>query len=194
MRICFASNNQGKIQELREMLNGIHEVYGLHDLGITEDIPETGTTLQENSHIKASFVHHRHSVAVIADDSGLMVDALDGAPGVYSARFAGTPKDDQANMDLLLKRLNGEKNRSASFRTVITFIDESGKQRQFTGEVEGQIIHEKKGSGGFGYDPIFQPTGYDLTFAELGTEVKNRISHRAKAVKQLIAYLQQFNG
>lgn len=194
MKICFASSNKNKIRELGEILIGIHEIVGLEELGVTEDIPETGTTLEENSRIKAIYVHERFNIPVIADDSGLIVHSLNGEPGVYSARYAGEAKDDNANMNLLLSRLEERENRSAEFQTVITYIDESGKEVQFLGSIPGIIIHEKRGKNGFGYDPIFQPNGYDLTFAELSSKEKNQISHRAIAVQKLAKHLNQTNG
>ncbi|GAB4232896.1 MAG: non-canonical purine NTP diphosphatase [Ekhidna sp.] len=194
MKICIASHNPGKIEELNHMLSGKHVVVGLTDIGFNEEIPETGKTLAENSLIKAQAIFDRFRIPVVADDSGLLVDSLNGEPGVYSARYAGVPKDDNKNMDLLLENLDGKNDRSAQFQTVISFIDQSGEVRQFTGQVEGVIIHEKKGTNGFGYDPIFKPNGYDLTFAELGADVKNKISHRANAVSKLIEHLNTIDG
>lgn len=144
MRICFASSNKNKIRELSEILSGIYEIVGLEAIGVTEDIPETGSTLEENSRIKAVYVHERFNIPVIADDSGLIVHALNGEPGVYSARYAGEAKDDNANMDLLLSRLE-KCDRSAEFQTVITYINQSGKEVQFLGSIPGIIIHEKRG-------------------------------------------------
>ena len=193
MEICFASHNANKVKEMNEIMPQGISIVGLKDLGITEDIKETGDTLEENSTIKASYVFERHNMPVFADDSGLLVSALGGAPGVFSARYAGPERDDDKNMDLLLLNLENLSNRSAFFKTVITFIDENGSVSQFDWVVEGEIIHEKKGTNGFGYDPIFKPNGYTQTFAELSTEIKNRISHRAKAVQKLLEYLHKIN-
>lgn len=174
------------------MPDGI-SIVGLAELGLTEDIAETGSTLEENATIKSSYVYKKHKSPVFADDSGLIVHALNGDPGVYSARYAGEERDDQKNMDLLLKNLAGKNDRSAEFRTVISYIDEAGEIHEFTGKIEGKIIEEKRGNNGFGYDPIFQPNGFDETFAELSSDIKNRISHRAKAVQKFLEYLHQIN-
>ena len=189
MKICFASHNVHKIMELNQLLGGIHEVIGLSDLGLQEEIPETGTTFEENSRIKAQHVFDLYRIPVFADDSGLCVKALDGAPGVYSARYAGTEKDDQKNMDLLLQNLGQQEERSAYFATVITYLDHQGQELQFYGQVNGQILRERTGTGGFGYDPIFRPDGYDISFAEMAATEKNKISHRALAVQKLITHL-----
>ena len=193
MKICFASHNLNKIQELNEMLSGVHQIVGLKDLGIEEDIPETGTTFEENSRIKAKYVFDKFHIPVFADDSGLCVEALDGAPGVYSARYAGEEKDDQKNIDLLLANLGAGENRKAHFATVITFIDEHGNEVQFYGQVDGDILHERTGNGGFGYDPVFLPKGHSVSFAQMPSNEKNKISHRARAVKKLIDHLSS-NG
>lgn len=167
----------------------------LKDIDCTDDIPETGTTLEANARQKAQYIFDRYHLSVFADDTGLEVDALGGAPGVYSARYAGGEgHDSEANMSKLLHELEGETNRKARFRTVIELIlaDNNGalvNECSFEGIVEGNIISERRGGGGFGYDPIFIPNGYDLTFAELGAEVKNGISHRSRAVKKLADYL-----
>lgn len=156
--------------------------------GITEDIPETGDTFHDNALQKAQYVFDRTSLYCFADDSGLEVHALNGEPGVYSARYAGEQRDANDNMDKLLHELNGKSDRSASFKTVISLLHPSGKYF-FEGEIKGQIIHEKRGEKGFGYDPIFIPDGYDITFAEMSPEVKNTISHRALAVDKLVEFL-----
>ncbi len=189
MEICFASHNENKVKEMNAIMPKGIKILGLKDLGITQEIAETGTTLEENSQIKASYVYDRHHIPVFADDSGLLVNALSGEPGVYSARYAGPERDDEKNMDLLLERLESHSDRSAEFQTVITFIDQEGKSKQFKGVVKGKIIHEKKGDNGFGYDPIFKPDNFNETFAELSHEVKNQISHRANAVQKLLDYL-----
>lgn len=190
MKICFASHNVNKVKEMNAIVPDGISILGLSDLAIDEEIAETGNTLEENSKIKASYVFERFKMPVFADDSGLLVNALNGEPGVYSARYAGPDRDDDKNMDLLLERLNGRVDRSAEFQTVITFIDQLGKTHQFKGIIEGTIITKKKGKNGFGYDPIFQPKNYTETFAELSQDVKNTISHRAKAVKKLLKHLQ----
>ncbi len=190
MNICFASHNQHKINELNQMLAGTYQVIGLDELGITEDIPETGNTFKENSRIKARYVFDRHKIPVFADDSGLCVNALNGAPGVFSARYAGPEKSDEKNNELLLKNLSEIQDRKAKFVCVITFISEDGEETQFSGEVSGTIRNERIGHEGFGYDPIFEPDGYQKTFAEFSNEEKNEISHRAIAVKSLIKHLK----
>ncbi|WP_370090264.1 RdgB/HAM1 family non-canonical purine NTP pyrophosphatase [Ekhidna sp.] len=194
MQICFASHNDNKVKEMNEIIPEGFSIVGLNELGIQEDIAETGDTLEENSKIKASYVYSRHKMPVFADDSGLLVDSLNGEPGVVSARYAGPERDDHKNMDLLLQKLGDNADRSAEFQTVISFIDERGELKQFKGSISGTILKEKRGSGGFGYDPIFQPNGYEQTFAELPSDVKNRISHRAKAVQSFLEYLHQKNG
>ena len=188
MRIVFATNNKHKLDEIREMLQGRAEVLSLSDIGCDVDIPETGATLEENALIKARYVAEHYNVACFADDTGLEVDALGGAPGVYSARYAGGEgHDSEANMAKLLRELDGKSDRRARFRTVIALIESTdAAPHLFEGIVEGEITTEKSGAEGFGYDPVFRPDGYDKTFAELGHEVKNKISHRAKAVAQLV--------
>ncbi|MEM6734910.1 MAG: RdgB/HAM1 family non-canonical purine NTP pyrophosphatase [Bacteroidota bacterium] len=190
MKICFASNNNHKIQELNQMVRGIYTIVGLKELGVVEDIPETGETFEENSRIKAQYVFDRYGIAVFADDSGLCVDALNGEPGVYSARYAGPEKDADNNINLLLAKLRGTENRKAKFVSVITLIKESGEEVQFYGEIRGTILEQRHGSKGFGYDPIFQPSGYNKTFAEISSQEKNQLSHRAIAVKKFIDHLK----
>lgn len=194
MQICFASHNENKVKEMNEIMPEGFSLVGLNELGILEDIEETGDTLEKNSKIKASYVYERHKMPVFADDSGLLVASLNGEPGVVSARYAGPERDDQKNMDLLLQKLEASTDRAAEFQTIISFIDEGGELRQFKGSIAGTILKEKRGSGGFGYDPIFQPDGYHQTFAELSSDIKNRISHRAKAVQSFLEYLHQKNG
>lgn len=193
MRICFASHNPNKVREIAELAPAGIEIFGLDELNVSEDIPETGTTMEENSSIKARFVHTNFNVPVFADDSGLEVDELNGEPGVYSARYAGLEKSDEKNMDLLLKNLQGISERGAQFKSVITFIDSSGDEKQFDGIVRGEIRHERKGNQGFGYDPIFVPEGHSKTFAEMDSSLKNQLSHRAKAFEKLLLYLQEIN-
>lgn len=201
MKIVFATNNKNKLEEIREILGNKYEVLSLKDINCNVDIPETGKTLEENALIKAKYVADNYNISVFADDTGLEVEALNGAPGVYSARYAGGEgHDSEANMKKLLKKLDGDNNRKARFRTVIAFILNPKEEQQkntknnitlllFEGIVEGNITTEKKGNSGFGYDPIFQPDGYDKTFAELGHEIKNKISHRARAVDKFVKYL-----
>lgn len=195
-RIVFATNNQHKLEEIRQILGNKFEVVSLADIGCHEDIPETGVTLEENALMKAQYVFDKYHIECFADDTGLEVEALNGAPGVYSARYAGGEgHDSEANMRKLLSELENNNNRKARFRTVIALIEKvdgiSSEQhvKCFEGIVEGEIIRERRGGEGFGYDPIFQPTGYDKTFAELGTDVKNQISHRARATQKLAEYL-----
>lgn len=189
MRIVFATNNSHKLDEIRNILGSSFEVMSLNELGCHDDIPETGTTLEENARQKAQYIYDKYHCNVFADDTGLEVNALGGEPGVYSARYAGGEgHDSEANMTKLLKNLEGEDNRKAQFRTVIALILD-GNIQLFDGIVEGEIIKERRGGEGFGYDPIFQPEGYDKTFAELGNDIKNTISHRAIAVKALAEYL-----
>ena len=189
MKIVFATNNQHKLSEIRQILGNSFEVQSLSDIGCHVDIPETGTTLEENALQKAQYIFDHYHVNVFADDTGLEVDALGGAPGVYSARYAGGEgHDSEANMTKLLHELGDNNNRQARFRTVIALILQ-GQVYEFEGIVDGQIIRERRGGEGFGYDPIFQPEGYDKTFAELGTDIKNHISHRARAVAKLCKFL-----
>ena len=211
MRIVFTTNNQHKLSEIRSILGDSIEVLSLKDIGCDVDIPETGTTLEENALQKAQYVYDHYHIDCFADDTGLEVDALNGAPGVYSARYASmvsqtstasaASHDSEANMARLLKELGNNNNRKARFRTVIALIQKKDvcpcgctsikEIHKFEGIVEGEIIRERRGGEGFGYDPIFQPDGYDKTFAELGMDIKNRISHRARAVAKLCEYLNK---
>ena len=185
-KIVFATNNAHKLEEVGAMLGENYEVLSLREIGCHDDIPETADTFAGNAIQKARYVKEHYGYDCFADDSGLEVDALDGAPGVYSARYSGGGSE--ANMDKLLHNLTEENERGAQFRTVIALLI-GEEPRLFEGVVRGTIIRERRGEGGFGYDPIFVPDGYDCTFAELGSEVKNRISHRAKAVEKLAEYL-----
>lgn len=188
-KLVFATNNQHKLCEIRAILGDKYEILSLEDINCHTDIPETANTLEGNAHIKAKFIYDQYGLACFADDTGLEVEALNGAPGVYSARYAGeNGHDSEANMNKLLLNLKEKTNRKAQFRTVIAFI-ENGEEHFFEGIVKGEIIKEKQGNCGFRYDPIFCPEGYTETFAELGNEIKNKISHRAKAVEKLCAYL-----
>lgn len=202
MKIVFATNNQHKLQEIRDILGSEFEIVSLKDIGCDVDIPETGNTLEENAMQKAQYVYDHYNLSCFADDTGLEVEALNGEPGVHSARYAeGTDHDSEANMAKLLRNLEGKDNRKARFRTVIALIQKQDvcpcgctsikKVNRFEGIVDGSIATEKHGTAGFGYDPIFVPEGYDKSFAELGESIKNGISHRARAVAKLEEYLKQ---
>lgn len=188
MKIVFATNNKHKLNEIRKITEGKIEILSLSDIHCHEEIPETGTTLEENALMKAQFIKDKFGFDCFADDTGLEVDALDGTPGVYSSRYAGEACNPQDNMEKMLRVLKGKKNRKARFRTVIALLLK-GKQHFFEGAINGEIIEEKRGTAGFGYDPIFLPVGYDKTFAELGNGEKNRISHRAVATHKLVEFL-----
>ena len=201
MKIILATNNEHKLSEIRSIFDKDIEVLSMKDVGIDTDIEENGETIFENSRIKAVYVttelkkkNFPFPNTVISDDTGLMVEALNGEPGVYSARYAGGEgHDSEANMQLLLKKLNGCENRKAHFSTIITLIEEKASflshMMFFEGRVDGTILKEKHGTEGFGYDPIFQPDGYDCSFAELGIDLKNKISHRAIAIGKVAEYL-----
>ena len=205
MKIVFATNNKHKLDEIRSILGESIEVLSLKDIGCDADIPETGKTLDENAQQKAQYIYDNYHLDCFADDTGLEVDALNGAPGVYSARYANMEDpsaeshDAEANMSRLLRELGENYNRKARFRTVIALIRKKDvcpcgctsikEIHKFEGIVEGEIIRERRGGEGFGYDPIFQPDGYDKTFAELGIDIKNHISHRARATQKLAEYL-----
>ena len=189
MKIVFATNNKHKLEEIKDILGKDFEIVSLAEIGCHEDIPETGLTLEENARQKSTYIVEHYNHDCFADDTGLEVDVLNGEPGVHSARYAeGTDHDSEANMRKLLSKMSNVKDRTARFRTVISLII-NGVEHQFEGRVEGRIATEKHGTEGFGYDPIFIPEGYDKSFAELGEEVKNQISHRARAVKKLAEYL-----
>ena len=186
--LIFATANPNKIKEIKAILDGQFSILGLDSIGCTEDIPETQPTIEGNALQKAQYVVDHYGVDCFAEDTGLEIDALDGEPGVYSARYAGPERDSDANIRLALSKLKGKKNRGAQFKTVIALIQD-GKTMTFEGIVRGTIIAEKRGSGGFGYDPVFVPDGYEQTFGEIASEEKNKISHRAKAVYKLRKYL-----
>ena len=190
MKLVFASNNKNKIQEIQALVPNTIQIVSLEDIGCTEDIPETADTIEGNAILKANYVTSNYGYDCFADDTGLEVEALNGAPGVYSARYAGEQKDANDNMDKLLSELKDESNRKANFKTVIA-LNLNGKQNLFTGIINGKIIEEKIGTNGFGYDPIFVADGFDKTFAELSMEEKSTISHRGIAVKELILFLQK---
>ncbi len=183
-KIVFATNNAHKLEEIRAILGEDFQVLGLSDIGCNEDIPETADTLEGNAEIKARYVKEHYGYDCFADDTGLEVEALDGAPGVYSARYAGPGHDSAANVALLMKNLAGESNRNARFRTVIALV-EGDRLTLVDGVVKGRIIDELRGDNGFGYDPVFVPEGYDMTFAEMDSKEKNSISHRARATAKL---------
>ena len=192
-RLVFATNNAHKLEEIRAILGNSIEILSLADIHCHADIPETADTLEGNARQKSRYVYEHYGLDCFADDTGLEVESLGGAPGVYSARYAdGQGHDSQANMNKLLKEMEEKNDRNAQFRTIISLI-EKGEERQFEGIVKGQITREKRGESGFGYDPIFQPDGYETTFAELGSDIKNRISHRARAVAALCDYLRKNN-
>lgn len=193
MELVFATNNNHKIKEISDLLDSNFKILGLADVNITEDIPEEAETLAENALFKARFVHDRTGLNVFADDTGLEVDALGGAPGVYSARYAGEGRSFDDNITKLLGQMGGAENRNARFRTVIALILD-GKEYLFEGTVEGEITGERRGNGGFGYDPVFLATGYDRTFAEIPLSEKNVISHRARAMRKLLAFLKDRKG
>ena len=188
--IVFATNYKHKLAEMRQIMDGIYTVLSLDDIGCHEEIVEDADTIQGNAKIKADFITNKYHKDCFADDTGLEVEALDGAPGVYSARFAGEHCTYQDNVDKLLSALKGVENRKAAFRTVIA-LNLNGETHYFEGRCDGEITKAQRGEGGFGYDPIFQPDGFDLTFSELGIAEKNKISHRGRATQKLIAFLKK---
>ncbi|MCU4155206.1 non-canonical purine NTP diphosphatase [Carboxylicivirga sp. A043] len=190
MKLVFATNNLHKLEEIQALLGNQIKVLSLKNINCNEEIPETGTTLEANALQKSDYVYSRYKINCFADDTGLEVDALNGEPGVYSARYAGDDKDAEANMQKVLQKLDGVEDRKARFRTVISLIMD-GKEFQFEGRVEGEILKEKSGSEGFGYDPIFKPEGFDVSFAEMELTQKNKISHRGRAVVKLIEFLKK---
>lgn len=188
MKLVFATHNQNKVREVQPLFPENIELLSLTDIGCHEEIPETSDTIKGNAILKANFVTEHYGYDCFADDTGLLVDVLDGAPGVLSARYAGKEKGSEANMNKLLNALLDKTNRKAHFKTVIA-LNIHKEQFLFEGKAEGEIIIEKKGNQGFGYDPIFKPNGFNETFAELSLEIKNSISHRGKAIQKLINYL-----
>ena len=189
MKLIFATNNTHKVAEVQAVLGDEYELVTPRQMGITEDIPETAATLEGNARQKARYLYERTGLDCFADDTGLEVDALDGAPGVHSARYATDGHDFEANTRLLLHNMEGKEDRRARFRTAIILI-EGGEEHLFEGRVEGEITHAPAGCGGFGYDPVFRPEGYEQTFAEMSADEKNAISHRARAVAKLVEYLK----
>ncbi|MGA0557331.1 RdgB/HAM1 family non-canonical purine NTP pyrophosphatase [Larkinella sp. VNQ87] len=190
MTLCFATNNANKLAEISAMLGDQFDLKTLQEIGCFEEIPETQDTIAGNSRQKAQYVWEHFRVNCFADDSGLEVDALDGAPGVHSAYYGGHPRSYERNVNLLLTNLEGKTDRKARFRTVITLVLD-GQYHAFEGVAEGVILTEPRGTGGFGYDPVFQPDGYDRTFAEMSLDEKGAISHRRKAFEKLIAFLKK---
>lgn len=191
MKLVFATNNQHKLDEVRKVVTGDFEIVSLSEIDCHDDIPETADTLEGNALQKARYIKEHFGYDCFADDTGLEVEALNNAPGIYSARYAGPGHDSEANMNKLLQEMKDKENRKAQFRTAIALIL-NGKEYLFEGIVRGSIITEKRGNSGFGYDPIFVPENYTETFAELGNDIKNRISHRAEAVKKLIEFLSNY--
>lgn len=189
-KLVFATNNRHKLEEVGDVLKGHLEILSLKEINCFDDIPETAATLEGNALLKAQHIFENYGYDCFADDTGLEVEALDGRPGVYSARYAGEDQNAARNMEKLLGELDGKLNRRARFRTVVALI-EGAKVSYFEGKIEGTIIEQKRGSAGFGYDPVFVPDGYSQTFAELGSEIKNKISHRALAIQELIQYLKK---
>ena len=188
MKLCFATHNAHKLQEIKEFLGETFTLRGLEEIGCHEEIPETGNTLEANALLKAQYVANSYHIDCFADDTGLIVPILDGAPGIYSARYAGEPPDNELNIDLLLSNLKNTDNRKAHFKTVIALII-NGDIHYFEGIVKGEILEVRKGTKGFGYDAVFQPEGYDRSFAEMTMAEKNMISHRSIAVKRLVSFL-----
>jgi len=189
-KIVFATNNAHKLSEVKSILSPDFEIISLKELNCFDDIPETADTLDGNALLKAEYIHSKFNIDCFADDTGLEIRALGGEPGVFSARYAGENHDATKNMEKVLRLLGDTDDRKAQFRTVIALI-KNGETLFFEGKIEGHILKEPRGNEGFGYDPIFVPDGYDLSFAELGVEEKNKISHRALAVQQLIDYLKK---
>lgn len=189
MKLVFATNNEHKLREVQAILGGNFEILSLNDIGCTEDIPETADTLEGNASLKAHYVYERYGYSCFADDTGLEVEALDMAPGVYSARFAGPQRSSADNMQKLLSDMDKIKNRKARFRTVISYISD-GNEQLFEGIVDGAILNTPQGSQGFGYDPVFKPDGYQQSFAQMDADLKNEISHRGRAVARFVEYLK----
>lgn len=192
MKLTFATNNTNKLTEVQRMLPGGIQLYTLQDIGCTEDIPETAATLEGNAKLKADHITNNYQLNCFADDTGLEVDALDGRPGVFSARYAGVSVDAEKNITKLLTELKSYSNKNAQFRTVIA-LNLDGNQYIFEGVCKGKILDKRSGEGGFGYDPIFQPEGYTNSFASMTPEEKNKISHRGKAIRKLVEFLKNYH-
>lgn len=191
MKLIFATNNLHKLQEIKHLLNGSFELLSLNDINCDEEIPENQETIEGNAAEKSFYIFNKFGLNCFADDTGLEIEALNGEPGVYSARYAGEEKSAEKNMDLVLQKLSEIKNRKARFKTVISLVID-GHETQFEGIVNGHILEEKRGKTGFGYDPIFQPDESHLSFAEMTMEEKGKISHRGRAVQKLVEYLTHF--
>jgi XTP/dITP diphosphohydrolase len=192
-KIVFATNNEHKLKELRQILNGEFELLSLSDIGCTDEIPETGTTLEMNASQKSHYIREKYGIDCFADDTGLEIYALGNEPGVYSARYAGDARSAEANMQKVLEKMKDITDRRARFRCVFSLIMD-GKENHFEGIVEGEILHQREGEGGFGYDPIFRPLGLDHSFGTLSSGEKNRISHRGRAVEKLVEFLKQHHS
>jgi XTP/dITP diphosphohydrolase len=188
MQLIFATHNKNKLKEVKSLVPQHIDLLSLDDINLTEEIEETALTIEGNALLKAQTIYNQTGINCFADDSGLLVDALDGAPGVYSARYAGEHKNDNDNLEKLLKELSGKENRKAHFKTVMALIID-GKEYVFEGIINGTITTQRSGVNGFGYDPIFLPDGYTETFAEMSSDIKNVISHRAKATKKLVEFV-----
>lgn len=189
MELIFATQNEHKAEELRALIPAQFNMKTLNDIGCTEDIPETADTFAGNALLKSRYVYETYGMSCFGDDSGLQIDALNGEPGVYSARYSGS-RDFDRNIQMVLDKLQGVENRTARFRTVIALILD-GREYLFEGIIEGRILQERTGERGFGYDPIFTPDGFNMSFAEMSLDQKNRISHRAKALQQMVEFLRQ---
>lgn len=188
MKLIFATHNKNKAKEVKSLMPDFIELLSLDDINFHTEIEENATTLEGNAILKAKTIYEKTGINCFADDSGLLVDALNGAPGVYSARYAGSQKSDEDNIQKLLHELQNKSNRNAHFKTIMALIID-GKEYLFDGKIEGKIISEKLGTNGFGYDPIFVPDGYNETFAQLDTETKNKISHRARALQKMLEFI-----
>ena len=193
MKLVFATNNPHKLQELNNLLGNSFELLSLNDIHCEEEIPENQDTIEENASEKSFYIYNKYGFNCFADDTGLEIDALNGEPGVYSARYAGEEKSSEKNIELVLQKLAKIKNRKARFKTVISLVID-GREIQFEGIVNGQILEEKRGTTGFGYDPIFKPDESHLSFAEMTMEEKGKISHRGRAVHKLVEYLSQLTA
>jgi XTP/dITP diphosphohydrolase len=187
-QLVFATNNEHKLRELGEILKDEFKLLSLNDISCSDEIPETGDTLESNAAQKSFYIWERYGIDCFSDDSGLEITALNNAPGVYSARYAGEGRNSDDNVAKVLKELQGKDNRKACFRCVISLII-NGREFQFEGHVDGEILPERRGTGGFGYDPVFCPEGYQQSFAEMNADLKNGMSHRGRAVKKLVAFL-----
>jgi len=193
MKLIFATNNQHKLFEVKKAIGSEFEILSLKELDFFDEIPETHETIAENAQEKSSFIYNKFKINCFADDTGLEIEALNGNPGVYSARYAGDNCSFEDNMNKVLEEMSGMKNRNALFKTVVSLII-NGNEMQFSGIVKGKILEQKKGDSGFGYDPIFQPDGFDMSFAEMPINQKNQISHRGLAIKKLSNYLKSLNS